>query len=61
MVKRVWRRQSSAGALHLLKTQELHDRQIYTGVKSQSALVWPDGLVELNAEAAVHLDVACGN
>ena len=42
----------------LLKAQELQDRQVDRGVETQAALVGTDGRVELDAVAAVDLDLA---
>ena len=42
----------------LLKAQELDDPQVNRRVEAQAALVGADGVVELDAEAAVYLDIA---
>jgi len=42
----------------LLKAQELQDRQVDRGVETQAAFVGTDGRVELDAVAAVDLDLA---
>ena len=42
----------------LLKAQELQDALVDRGVEAQAALVGADGAVELDAVAAVHLDLA---
>ena len=39
----------------LLKCQELHDAQVYTGVETDASLVGADGRVHLHAETAVDL------
>ena len=41
----------------LLKAQELQDRQVDRGVETQAAFVGTDGRVELDAVAAVDLDL----
>ena len=43
---------------HLLEAQELDDGQVDAGMEAQAALVGADGRVELDAVAAVHLDLA---
>ena len=51
--------QAGEGVLEdLLETEELDDRQVHGGVEAQAALVGAEGGVVLNAEAAVHVDVA---
>ena len=42
----------------LLKAQELQDALVDRGMEAQAALVGADGAVELDAVAAVHLDLA---
>jgi hypothetical protein len=41
----------------LLEAEELQDAQVHAGVEAQAALVGSDGAVELDAEAAVHLNM----
>ena len=43
---------------HLLEAQELEDAQVDGRMQANAALVRADGAVELDAEAAVHLDLA---
>ena len=51
--------QAGEGVLEdLLEAEELDDRQVDGGVEAQAALVGAEGGVELDAEAAVHVDVA---
>jgi hypothetical protein len=40
----------------LLEAEELQDAQVHGRVEAEAALVGADGAVELDAEAAVHLD-----
>ena len=42
----------------LLKAQKLQDALVDRGMEAQAALVGADGAVELDAVAAVHLDLA---
>jgi len=42
----------------LLKAQELEDAEVYRRVESETALVWPQSGVVLNAEATVDLHLA---
>ena len=42
----------------LLEAEELHDRKVHVAGKAQAALVGADGAVELDAVAAVHLNLA---
>ena len=51
--------QAGQGVLEdLLEAEELDDRQVHGGVEAQATLVGAESGVELDAEAAVHVDVA---
>ena len=51
--------QAGEGVLEdLLEAEELDDRQVHGGVEAQAALVGAERGVVLDAEAAVHVDVA---
>ena len=42
----------------LLEAQELQDAEVDAGVEAETAFVWTEGGVELDAEAPVHLHLA---
>jgi len=42
----------------MFKRQELQDAEIHARMEAQSALVWTDGAVHLDAESAVDLNIA---